>query len=156
MEGYFFVDYFRKDVTYTVTVSGVKTLNGKVLPDSVATFTTDVFGKFVIDNFMIADASGNKLDNASGIVLNQEVSAKALIVNTLDETKTATVITAVYNDGAMTDVNFVEYDLPTGTVIDMANEAPVTVKSLDKLVIKAYVWESLANNKPLMPYVECK
>ncbi|MBE7012102.1 MAG: hypothetical protein E7415_05465 [Ruminococcaceae bacterium] len=146
----------KKDVTYTVKVSGVKSLDGKTLSDAVATFKTDVLGKFVIENLMIADANGEKIDDVSAIALNDEVSAKALIVNTLDETKTVAIITAVYNDGAMTDVNYAEYDLPTGTVIDMENEVSVTVNNLDKLVVKGYAWESLENNKPLMPYVECK
>lgn len=70
--------------------------------------------------------------------------------------KTAAVITAVYNDTAMTNLNYENLNLPSMSRVVLSNQLPVTIKSTEKLVLKSLVWEGFESNKPLQGAYVCE
>ena len=150
-----FNDVLEKNTTYALTVTGVRTESGEAVPDSAAAFTTNGEAEFIVAGLKIADASGNELTDASGIGAGNTVYTNVKIINTLDEARTALVITAAYNDLAMTNVNSAEYDLPAGSKIVVTTQVPIVINSIADLAVKGYVWEGFDTNRPLADMAVC-
>ena len=151
-----FDDLLKKSTDYTLSITGVKTQGGAAIPDGSAAFTTSDTGELIIDGLKLTDGAGDEVNSISDVVAGSKIYTSVKIVNTLDEDKTAAVITAVYNDTAMTDLNYKNLTLPSMTREVISNGLPVTVKSAEKLVLKSLIWEGFESNKPLKGAFVCE
>lgn len=151
-----FDELLKKSTDYTLSITGVKTHGGVEIPSGSAAFTTSDTGELIIDGLKLTDGAGNEINSISDAVLGSNVYTSVKIVNTLDEDKTAAVITAVYNDTAMTDLNYENLNLPSMSRAVLSNRLPVTIKSTEKLVLKSLVWEGFGSNKPLQGAYVCE
>lgn len=146
----------KKSTNYTLSITGVKTHGGVEIPSGSAAFTTSDTGELIIDGLKLTDGAGNEINSISDAVSGSNVYTSVKIVNTLDEDKTAAVITAVYNDTAMTNLNYENLNLPSMSRAVLSNRLPVTIKSTEKLVLKSLVWEGFESNKPLRGAYVCE
>ena len=150
-----FDEVLKKSTTYTLKVSGVTNEEGVEIDEATAVFSTNETGEFIIEELKITDVNGIEIKDASEIVKDSDVYTGVKIINTLEEYKTAVVITGVYNDQAMTGANYKEYDLPSSSRVVVTTAVPVKVKDVTDVVVRGFVWESLSNNKPLVKEVIC-
>lgn len=150
-----FDEVLKKSTTYTLKVSGVTNEEGVEIDEATAVFSTNETGEFIIEELKITDVNGIEFKDASEIAKDSDVYTGVKIINTLEEDKTAVVITGVYNDQAMTGANYKEYDLPSSSRVVVTTDVPVKVKDVTDLVVRGFVWEGLGNNKPLVKEVIC-
>ena len=150
----YFNGVMKKNTQYTLKVTGVTTVSGDEVVDASALFTTNDVGEFIIDGLEITDAEGNELA-LSTISTNQTVYARVNIINTTDEEKTAMVVAAAYNDTALSNASYVEYQLDPMTKQTVTDQVALSVGDISNLAVKGFVWEGFSSNKPLVDEYVC-
>lgn len=141
---YKFSDYLMGSQTYTLTISDAITdADGNQITNAgEIEFNTNA-GKLIIKSFGF-----DKADLAAANV-NDVINISVDIINTRGDGKDAQLSYGVYNDRFMTDFNYLPVEMDD-TKASYEESLPITVKDLNKLTIKGFLWDSFETIRPII------
>ncbi|MDD6916679.1 MAG: Ig-like domain-containing protein [Eubacteriales bacterium] len=139
-------DKLAKSTNYTLNIpKSVKTEDGKSFARDYNGAITTTAGVFRVDLLDIQKDS-NSVTTTNGIAAGESVNAVVKITNTEGREGEAYLCVCVYNDKVLKQIKFEKIDLSNET----EKSIPITVQSIDKLKIKAFLWNNFEAMKPLI------
>ena len=134
----------RKDYTLNIPTT-VKTAGGNSLARAYAGKITTTAGVFRVD---LLDIQKSGISVTEGdVAANDTINAIVKITNTEGRTGEAYLCICVYNDKVLKQLKFERIDLAK----ESEKSVPITVQSIDKIKIKAFLWNNFEAMKPLIP-----
>ena len=134
----------RKDYTLNIPTT-VKTAGGNSLARAYAGKITTTAGVFRVD---LLDIRKSGISVTEGdVAANDTINAIVKITNTEGRTGEAYLCICVYNDKVLKQLKFERIDLAK----ESEKSVPITVQSIDKIKIKAFLWNNFEAMKPLIP-----
>ncbi|MDY5229963.1 MAG: Ig-like domain-containing protein [Eubacteriales bacterium] len=131
---------------YTLNIpTTVKTAGGNSLARAYAGKITTTAGVFRVD---LLDIQKSGISVTEGdVAANDTINAIVKITNTEGRTGEAYLCICVYNDKVLKQLKFERIDLAK----ESEKSVPITVQSIDKIKIKAFLWNNFEAMKPLIP-----
>lgn len=143
-------EFLQKDCEYRIIADGILNDNG-VIPRYETSFTTAVYGEFLVDEFYIENNIGEKAEDLSDIEVNSNISVKTGFLNTTDDAFKRTVVLASYDDGVLVDYQKSDIEILEMNTYE-GNEAGIVSGSAENRYIIAFMLDE--NGIPVLEPIE--
>lgn len=137
-------DYLMGGKTYTLTITDdVTDADGNNITNAGAMALSTNAGKLIIKGFGFDKA------DLTGVAEDDVINLSVDIINTKGDGKDAQLSYGVYNDKLMNGFNYLPVEMDD-TKATYEKSLPITVKDLNKLTIKGFLWDSFETIRPLI------
>ena len=151
-----FDSLLKTSTAYTLSVTGLKAVDGTAVAAYSAAFTSSAEEEFEV-TLALTDAAGNELTDSSGLSPGDVVYIRSEAFNTTSEAKTIEYIAAAYNGAALAGLGHGCVTVNTGEKLwldkNAGNAVSVTVNDLANLKIRGFAWDGFTNVIPLVSAV---